>query len=198
MIWIQADIDSSPPVSVQSRTVAVNGRRRASEPINESPRVLELDETSDPSTVRASDVSTRFYQRTDWSSFWMTTALVLPVYLFTLAPDVTLGFSGIFSTGAMYAGVSHPPGYPLWTIYAWLFTVLLPWLNIAWRVAVSSAVAGALACGVIALMVSRGGAAIVEGIPGFRRLQPKEESRLRAVAGCVAGMAFGFDGGFWS
>jgi hypothetical protein len=127
----------------------------------------------------------------------VSAALALGGYGLTLAPDVTLEFSGIFSVGAMYAGVPHPPGYPLWTLYAWLFTALLPFSNIAWRVAVSSAVAGALACGIIALMVSRGGVMIFEGMPGSSRLKPKQERALFVVSGCVAGMAFGFDGGFW-
>ena len=66
------------------------------------------------------------FERTDWLSFGVTTALALTVYLMTLAPEVTLGFAGIFSVGAMYGGVPHPPGYPLWTMSAWLFVKLLP------------------------------------------------------------------------
>ncbi len=159
----------------------------------------EPDGMSDQTTTAipaASDCSAVF-QPTDWVSFGLATVVALGIYLWTLAPDVNLGSSGIFSVGAMYAGVPFPPGYPLWTIYAWLFTVLLPFSNIAWRVAVSSAVAASLACGLIALMVSRGGASISEGIPGLRRLEPKEQNALRVVSGVVAGMAFGFDGGFW-
>src|SRR5258706_7618742 len=139
----------------------------------------------------------RFFEQTDWLSFLITTALVLMVYLYTLAPEVTLEMSGILSTAAMYGGVAHPPGFPLWTIYAWLFIRLLPFSNIAWRVAVSSAVAGAFACGVIALMVSREGAMLLEGMSGFKRLEPKEERLLRLVCGSVAGMGFGFNGVFW-
>ena len=75
------------------------------------------------------------------------------------------------------------------------FIKLLPFSNIAWRVAVSSAVAGALTCGVIALMVSRGGAALLEG--SARRLPDEQENWLRVVCGCVAGMGFGFDSAFW-
>jgi hypothetical protein len=107
------------------------------------------------------------FQRTDWLSFGATTVLVLLVYLFTLAPDVGLDNSGVWSTAAAYGGVSSPPGYPLWTLWAWVFTKLLPFSNIVWRVAVSSAVAGALACGMIALMVSRGGMALIR-CPTFR------------------------------
>ena len=33
----------------------------------------------------------RFFGRTDWLSFGVTAVMVLAVYLFTLAPDVTLG-----------------------------------------------------------------------------------------------------------
>src|SRR6266550_1009407 len=117
----------------------------------------------------------RFFQRADWLSFGLTTAAALAVYLFTLAPEVTLERSGIFSTGAFYAAVHHPPGYPLWTLYAWLFTVALPFSNIAWRVGVSSAVAGALTAGVLALMVSRDGTMLLEGLRDFKRLGLKEE-----------------------
>jgi hypothetical protein len=138
-----------------------------------------------------------FFQRADWLSFGITAGLALAVYWITLAPEVTLEFSGIFSVGAMYAGVPFPPGYPLWTIYAWLFTWLLPCSNIAWRVAMSSAVAGALTCGVIALVASRGAGDILEGTAGLRRLAPKASQALRVVCGGVAGLAFGLDGAFW-
>jgi len=29
------------------------------------------------------------------------------------------------ATGSYYAGVPHPPGYPVWTVYSWLFTCLV-------------------------------------------------------------------------
>ncbi len=147
-------------------------------------------------SVPGNSQSPRFFGRTDWLSFGVTAVMVLAVYLFTLAPDVTLGSSGVFSVGAMYAGVPIPPGLPLWTIYAHLFT-LMPFSNVAWRVALSSAVAGAVTCGVIALMVSRGGTALVEAISLPGKIKLGELRGLRVVSSCVAGMAFGFDGGFW-
>ena len=39
------------------------------------------------------------------------------------APDVTLEDSGELSVGSYYAGVPHPPGYPVWTLYTWLFAM---------------------------------------------------------------------------
>jgi hypothetical protein len=137
------------------------------------------------------------FQQADWLSFGATTLLALLVYLLTLGPSVGLDNSGVWSTAAAYGGVSSPPGYPLWTLWAWVFTKLLPFSNIAWRVAISSAVAGALACGLIALMVSRGGAAIFEQMPDQQKLKPKEEQWLRAVCGYAAGMVFGLNGAFW-
>ncbi|MCX6904664.1 MAG: DUF2723 domain-containing protein, partial [Verrucomicrobia bacterium] len=134
-----------------------------------------------------------FFRRRDWASLGLTTALALVNYLVTLAPQVTLEFSGVLSVGAMYAGVPHPPGFPLWTLYAWFFSVLLPFSNVAWRIAVSSAVAASLACGLVALMVSR----VAEGGAGFDRLEPRDERLLQVGCGCVAGLGLAFDGGVW-
>jgi len=90
-------------------------------------------------------------------------------YLWTLSPDLTLEDSGELATASMYAGVPHPPGYPVWTVYSWLFTKL-PISNIAYRVGLSSAFAGALACGLVALMVSRGSSMMIEGISDLRNI----------------------------
>ena len=122
---------------------------------------------------------------------------MLAVYLFTLSPEIGLGNSGIFVTGAAYAGVPHPPGFPAWTIYAWLFTVLVPFSNMAWRVALSSAVAGALASGVIALIVSRAGEMLVAGMRGLENRDASKEKLIRLISGCVAGIGFGVDGAVW-
>jgi hypothetical protein len=139
----------------------------------------------------------QFFQPEDWRSFGLTSALVFTVYFLTLAPDVTLEHSGIYSTAANYAGVAPPPGYPLWTILGWFFVKAIPFGPIAWRLEIFSAVAGALTCGLIALMVSRCGAVLVQNIAGTDPLKPTEERSLRIVCGCVAGMAFGFSNGFW-
>ncbi len=68
----------------------------------------------------------------------------LIVYILTLAPTVTFGDSGELITAAYFLGISHPPGSPLWTILAKLFT-FLPINSIAWRVNFSSAFFSALA-----------------------------------------------------
>jgi hypothetical protein len=123
--------------------------------------------------------------------------VVLAVYLITLTPQVGLGYSGTLCVGAMYAGVPKPRGYPIWTLYSWLFTILLPLSNIEWRVAVSSAVAGALSCGLLALVVSRGGAVIFDSVSALPPSHDKWAKICRIVPACSAGMGFGFDGAFW-
>ncbi len=138
------------------------------------------------------------FRRVDWFTFGITALLVFIGYYLTLAPDLTLEDSGELAVGSFYAAVPHPPGYPVWTLYTWLFTVLVPFSNIAWRVALSSAVAGALSCGLIGLLVSRGSSMILEGISEFKSLEQKWESALCVVSGCVAGMLLGFNGFMWS
>ena len=134
----------------------------------------------------------------DWVTFGITALIVMLSYWWTLAPDLTLEDSGELAVGSFYAGVPHPPGYPVWTIYSWLFTVLVPISNIAYRVALSSAFAGALSCGMIALMVSRGSSMMIEGIADLKNLERRMENALCVVAGLVAGLLMGFNGFMWS
>ena len=138
------------------------------------------------------------FRRIDWIAFALTTVITLTGYLLTLAPDLTLEDSGELAVGSYYAGVPHAPGYPIWTLYSWLFTVLLPFSNVAWRVAVSSAVAAAFANGMLALIVSRGSSMMLEGIEELKNLERRWENALCLVAGLVAAMLIGFNGFMWS
>jgi hypothetical protein len=139
-----------------------------------------------------------FFQAIDWLSFGAVTVAAFGVYLCTIAPEVTLEDGGTFVTGAVYAGVPDCPGFPLWTVYSWLFVKLIPFSNDAWRVTVGSALAAALACGLTALMVSCGGVMLMENGPGLKGLQPMEQNILRAVCGCVAGLALALSEPIWS
>ena len=138
------------------------------------------------------------FRRVDWISCIITTLVVFAGYLYTLAPDLTLEDCGELATGSFYAGVPHPPGYPVWTVYSWIFTWLVPISNIAYRVAISSAVAGALSCGLVAAMVSRGSSMILEGIAELKGVTRGWENGLCVVSGFVGGMLIGFNGFMWS
>ena len=140
----------------------------------------------------------KLFRRTDWISCAITTLVVLFGYVWTLAPDLTLEDCGELAVGAYYAGVPHPPGYPVWTICSWLFTVLIPISNIAFRVALFSAVTGAASAGLLALMVSRGSSMLIEGIDMFKGIDRAIENRICAVVGFVAGAMLAFNGFMWS
>jgi hypothetical protein len=72
-------------------------------------------------------------------------AASLVLYVHTLAPSVATLFDDSleFPLVSYRLGVAHPTGYPLYTLLGKLFT-LGPWHNVAWRVNLLSAVAGAL------------------------------------------------------
>src|SRR5579862_2905644 len=79
------------------------------------------------------------FRRIDWLALAIAFIGVWAVYLWTLAPEQTLEDSGELCTGSFYAGIPHPPGYPFWSIYSYLWTAVLGWLhmgNVAWRVEV--------------------------------------------------------------
>lgn len=60
--------------------------------------------------------------------------IALVVYILTLAPEITGEDSGELITAAYTLGIPHPPGYPLWCILGKLFTILIPFGSIAYRV----------------------------------------------------------------
>ena len=99
----------------------------------------------------------RFYAARDWWVAIFTAVVALVGYVRTLAPSVTLGKAGALTTAAFQRGVPQPPGAPLWTLGAWVWCHALPIGNIAWRLNLLSAVTGAAACGVVALLISKSG-----------------------------------------
>ena len=138
------------------------------------------------------------FRRIDWITAGATALLVFLAYWWTLAPDLTLEDSGELAVASMYAGIPHPPGYPVWTIYTWIFTKIIPVSNIAYRVGISSAFAAALACGLVGLMVSRGSSMMMEGIGELKNIPRNLENAICVVSGFVAALLIGFNGFMWS
>src|SRR5580698_8609068 len=137
------------------------------------------------------------FRRLDWLTGLVAFAIVWVVYYICLAPQVTLEDSGELCTASYYAGIPHPPGYPFWTIYTWLWTVLVPFKNIACRVALAEASTAAMSCGVLALMVSRGSSMLMEGIEELQNMTGKWEGTICVVAGTVAGLLLGLSSSMW-
>ena len=119
-------------------------------------------------------------------------AFSLALYTLTLAPTVTLEYSGSMITAAHHLGVPNPPGYPVWTLLAWLFQRVFGFMtyhghpNPAWGVNFMSAFFGALSCGLVAWIVSR-----TSRDAGHR-------FAVSAFGGISAGLLFAFSPFMWS
>jgi thioredoxin-like negative regulator of GroEL len=184
---MSANKPNNPPAKAAADAKSAAGRAAAPAP------VVQPGSTPGPAAAHVIPL----FRRIDWLAFGVTTLLVMIGYWWTLAPDMTLQDSGELAVGSFYAGIPHPPGYPVWTIYTWLFT-LLPISNIAFRVGLSSAVAAAFSCGMVAMMVSRGSSMLMEGLAELKNIERKWENWICVVSGFVSGMLLGFNGFMWS
>ena len=111
-----------------------------------------------------------FFRRIDWTAFWSATIIAFLVYFFTLGPSVGLEDSGELATAADHLGVPHPPGYPFWSLCAWIFCRIFSWVTYmgqptpAWAVSLFSAVAGAFAAGCTAMLICRSGSDMLDSV----------------------------------
>src|ERR1044072_1456679 len=103
-------------------------------------------------------------------------ALAFALYLFTLAPTVTLVDSGELILAVQTLGVAHPPGFPLYVLLAHLFS-LLPFGNIAVRIHVFSAVFAALASSLMVLAITESLQTLIQA-----NLKSKTKAPLRKKA----------------
>jgi len=141
---------------------------------------------------------THYFSPFEWKGFWITTWVAFAVYFFTLAPNVGLEDSGEFLTASYNFGVPHPPGYPSWTILAFLFEQI-PFGNAAWRVNLMSAVFGALAAGMLSLITCKFAGRLLK-LERFKDFTlegiSKESSAL--MVGVTSGLIFAFIDTMWS
>jgi hypothetical protein len=134
----------------------------------------------------------------------LTLLASLLVYSITLAPTVTLVDSGELIVAARLLGVAHPPGFPLYVLLAHLAT-LLPIGNVAVRVNLASAVFGALAIAVVALLSAEMVLGMdVQAIPGKmpprskNADQPEIGSGLAWLPAIMAALVLAFSRTLWS
>ena len=80
----------------------------------------------------------------------------LVLYWRTLMPDVGFWDTAEFQAIGPVLGIAHPTGYPLYTMLAWVASVVLqPFGNEALRANLMSAICVAIAVGVVAALVTR-------------------------------------------
>ncbi|MCF7817833.1 MAG: DUF2723 domain-containing protein [Kiritimatiellales bacterium] len=147
----------------------------------------------------------KFFRKSDWIACLATFVVSLTVYVLTLQPTVGLEDSGELIVASDYLGVPHPPGYPIWSLLTWFFQWVFHAVtfhghpNPAWAVNLFSAVAGAAACGVLALLISRSGMDLLRGMQKeSTMLGEKTESLFCCVAGISGGLLLAFGQGMWS
>ncbi len=136
-----------------------------------------------------------FFKTHDWLAAAVTFCVALGVYTYSLAPTLTLEDSGELVVAADYLGVPHPPGYPLWTILAWIFQWIFHFVrylgnpNPAWGVNFMSGFFGALLVGTVALLVSRSGITLLRT---FRRQADEgQTSRMDTLISWASGVGGG-------
>ncbi len=71
-------------------------------------------------------------------------AIPFIIYVLTLHPTITTEDSAELITSSYFLGIGHPPGYPLYIIISKIFSIIIPFGDIAWRINLVSAFFGAL------------------------------------------------------
>src|SRR5690242_17948737 len=83
-------------------------------------------------------------------------AIAAFAYGLTISPSVGAGDSGELVLAAHSLGIPHPPGYPVWLLFA-RCADLIPWGTVALRVNALSALLAAAAAGLFYLLAARCG-----------------------------------------
>ena len=96
----------------------------------------------------------------------IVTVALLAVYSATLAPDVTLWDAGEFNAAIASVGIPHPPGTPLYILIGRAWSTVLGALPQALAVNLLSAVATAVACGLLGGLMTRWTGSRLTGIAG--------------------------------
>ncbi len=146
-----------------------------------------------------------FFRRIDWSAFWAAAIISMFVYFLTLGPSVTLEDAGELAVAGDHLGVPHPPGYPIWTMCAWVFTRVFDWVTFrgqptpAWSIALMSAFFAALAAGITAMLITRSVSDMMrdahDADPDYKQ---SENDWLCWVGGVSGSLVFAFSPVMWS
>lgn len=118
--------------------------------------------------------------------FGLIFVAVFSLYLFTLAPGVVGGDSGEHQLAVPLLGIPHTTGYPLYILMGKVWTMLIPFGSMAWRVNLFSAFGGALAAALTGLVVYQLSLEINPAV-----------SRLAWAGAIVAGITLAMGLTFW-
>ena len=91
------------------------------------------------------------------SSFYglIVFGLTLVIYLRTLLPGAVGGDAGELQYAGPLLALIHPTGQPLYGLLGFLWSKIIPFGSVAWRMNLLAAVCGAATCAVVAWMLQR-------------------------------------------
>lgn len=110
------------------------------------------------------------------------------LYTTTVAPSVLTADAGEFQFVPYIAGITHPTGYPLYTMLGWLWTHVVTFGDVAYRMNLFSALCGALTIG-LTYQVS---------FWGLKLGAPVRIRRLERMLSVLAASLFMVSSTFWS
>ena len=122
-----------------------------------------------------------------WLAILLGVAAFL-LYWWTLAPTVLAGDPGEFQFAPYLLGVTHPTGYPLYSLLGWAWSHLLPMQDVAYRMNLFSAFWAALAVG---LLYPTSHSLVRQALPGL-------PSTIRRLIAVLAAATFAVTPTFWS
>ncbi|MEP7226489.1 MAG: DUF2723 domain-containing protein, partial [Gemmatimonadales bacterium] len=112
------------------------------------------------------------------------TAMVLAVFVLTLAPTVTFWDAGELIAAAKTLGIPHPPGTPLFVMIAHVWAKLLPVGEYAVRTNLLSAILSASAAGLFFLVTHESIRRLTNGLDS-------STTRLLSLGGAAAAAMLG-------
>jgi hypothetical protein len=127
---------------------------------------------------------TQLAERPPYRAALATGAVVLAVYILTLAPTVTFWDAGEFIAAARTLGIPHPPATPLFVLIAHAWGLLVPVGEWAYRTNLLSALLSAASAGLFFLVVHQSMRGVVEGLP-------EDAARRLRVGGAAAAAILG-------
>ncbi|MEW6556709.1 MAG: DUF2723 domain-containing protein [Elusimicrobiota bacterium] len=127
--------------------------------------------------------------------FYFLILTIFGIFTYTAFPSVAVyRDAGEMASVCYTFGIAHPPGYPLYVLLGKIFTVIIPFGNIAYRINLMSTFFGALTCSIVYLIVRDKGTwdSETEG-----RRDAKNSVHLSLCASVVA-LSLAFSKIFWS
>ncbi|MEW5957829.1 MAG: DUF2723 domain-containing protein [Chloroflexota bacterium] len=154
-MWSIAQVEIFAPLSQIRQFGSFPLKWQAMAQPNLPPKPNKPTGDTPPTSPAAPRSSLHALRSTPLGLFVLVFIAVLTLYTVTLAPGVVGGDAGEHQFTAPLLGIPHTTGYPLYILLGKLWTLLLPFGSIAWRMNLFSAWGGALAAAITSLTVYR-------------------------------------------